>query len=60
MPIFKVKSKVLTEENPRLVKAENVKEVREHLLNEVEITRAEPEETHELGTQGVKIEQATE
>lgn len=44
----------------RLVKAENAKAVRAHLLKEFEITEADAEDAHKLGELGVKIETATE
>lgn len=62
MPIFVVKPKTAPhdEKKHRLVKAENAKAVRAHLLSDYEISEAEAEEAHDLGVQGVQIETAAE
>lgn len=63
MPIFKLARKhpmADADAKPRLVKADNAKGVRAHLLNEFDITEADAEEAHALGEQGVRIETAAE
>lgn len=57
MTIFKVNPK---DGQTRLVKAENLKQVKAHLLEEFTIEEASAEDAHALGKSGVQIETANE
>jgi len=63
VPIYRVARREGTAADPapkiRLIKAERRAQVESFLIGEVEIEKANSEETHELGKQGVEVEDAT-